>query len=69
MLLKKLLELLEKEKKLDISDKGMLSFFFGRGVQSTAPGLAEGGPAEAGKELSLLVKKGLKCLYQKLMVM
>ena len=28
----------------------MLSFFFGRGVQSTAPGLAKGGPAEAGKE-------------------
>ena len=43
-------KLLEKEKKLDISDKGMLSFFFGRGVQSTAPGLAKGGPAEAGKE-------------------
>ena len=42
--------LLEKEKKLEKSDKGMLSFFFGRGVQSTAPGLAKGGPAEAGKE-------------------
>jgi len=41
---------LEKEKKLDISDKGIMSFFFGRGVQSTAPGLAKGGPAEAGKE-------------------
>ena len=42
--------LLEKEKKLDISEKGRMSFFFGRGVQSTAPGLAKGGPAEAGKE-------------------
>ena len=41
---------LEKENKLDISDKGIMSFFFGRGVQSTAPGLAKGGPAEAGKE-------------------
>ena len=41
---------LEKEKKLDISEKGRMSFFFGRGVQSTAPGLAKGGPAEAGKE-------------------
>jgi len=41
---------LEKEGKLDISDKGIMSFFFGRGVQSTAPGLAKGGPAEAGKE-------------------
>lgn len=41
---------LEKEGKLDISEKGIMSFFFGRGVQSTAPGLAKGGPAEAGKE-------------------
>ena len=41
---------LEKEGKLDISDKGIMSFFFGRGVQSTTPGLAKGGPAEAGKE-------------------
>jgi len=41
---------LEKENKLDISEKGIMSFFFGRGVQSTAPGLAKGGPAEAGKE-------------------
>jgi hypothetical protein len=36
--------------KLDISDKGIASFFFGRGIQSKAPGLAEGGPAKAGKE-------------------
>ena len=41
---------LKSSGKLDISDKGLMSFFFGRGVQSNKPGLAKGGPAKEGKE-------------------
>jgi hypothetical protein len=36
--------------KLDISDKGITSMFFGRGIQSKAPGLAKGGPVKADKQ-------------------
>ena len=41
---------LKSSGKLDISDKGLMSFFFGRGIQSKKPGLAKGGPAKEGKE-------------------
>lgn len=40
---------LKKEGKIDYSEKGFFNFF-GRGIQSTAPGLAEGGPVAAGKD-------------------
>ena len=35
---------------VDKSEKGFISFFFGRGLQSNKPGLAKGGPAKEGKE-------------------
>lgn len=41
---------LKSSGKLDVSDKGLMSFFFGRGIQSKKPGLAKGGPAKEGKE-------------------
>jgi hypothetical protein len=41
---------LQKQKKIELSEKGMFSWLFGRGVQSTAEGLAKGGPVEAGKD-------------------
>jgi hypothetical protein len=41
---------LKSSGKLDISEKGLMSFFFGRGIQSNKPGLAKGGPAKEGKE-------------------
>jgi hypothetical protein len=41
---------LQKQKKIELSEKGMLSWLFGRGVQSKAEGLAKGGPVEAGKD-------------------
>ena len=41
---------LQQSKKIEVSEKGFLSWLFGRGVQSQAPGLAEGGPAKEGKE-------------------
>ena len=40
---------MRKDGKIDISEKGIMSFFFGRGAQSTSGGLAKGGMAEAGK--------------------
>ena len=40
---------MRKDGKIDISEKGIMSFFFKRGVQSTSGGLAKGGMAEAGK--------------------
>ena len=40
---------LKKEGKIDYSEKGFFNFF-GRGIQSTAPGLAKGGPVAAGKD-------------------
>jgi hypothetical protein len=48
-ILKKLLENLKDSGKLELSEKNFL-WFFGRGVQSTAEGLAKGGPVEAGKD-------------------
>jgi len=41
---------LKSSGKLDVSEKGLMSFFFGRGIQSKKPGLAKGGPAKEGKE-------------------
>jgi hypothetical protein len=41
---------LQKQKKIELSEKGMFSWLFGRGVQSKAEGLAKGGPVEAGKD-------------------
>jgi hypothetical protein len=41
---------LQKQKKIELSEKGMLSWLFGRGVQSKAEPLAKGGPVEAGKD-------------------
>lgn len=41
---------LQNEQKIETSEKGILSWLFGRGVQSKAKGLAEGGPAKEGKE-------------------
>jgi hypothetical protein len=49
-LLNKLLKVLKLLGKLDISDKGIASIFFGRGIQSKAPGLAKGGPVRADKQ-------------------
>ena len=41
---------LQKQKKIELSEKGMFSWLFGRGVQSKAEGLAKGGPVEAGQD-------------------
>jgi hypothetical protein len=41
---------LQKQKKIELSEKGWLSWLFGRGAQSKAEGLAKGGPVEAGKD-------------------
>jgi hypothetical protein len=41
---------LQKQKKIELSEKGMFSWLFGRGVQSKAEPLAKGGPVEAGKD-------------------
>jgi hypothetical protein len=41
---------LQKQKKIELSEKGMFSWLVGRGVQSTAEPLAKGGPVEAGKD-------------------
>lgn len=41
---------LQAEQKIETSEKGILGWLFGRGVQSKAKGLAEGGPAKEGKE-------------------
>jgi hypothetical protein len=41
---------LEKEGKLELTEKGIASYFFGRGIQSKTTGLAKGGPVEAGKD-------------------
>lgn len=41
---------LQNEQKIETSEKGILNWLFGRGVQSKAKGLAEGGPAKEGKE-------------------
>lgn len=41
---------LQKQNKIELSEKGWLSWLFGRGVQSKAKGLAKGGPVEAGKD-------------------
>lgn len=40
---------LKREGKIAYGEKGFLDFFFGRGIQSTAPGLAKGGPVTQGK--------------------
>jgi hypothetical protein len=41
---------LQKENKIEMSEKGFMSWLFGRGVQSKSPGLAKGGPVKAGKD-------------------
>jgi hypothetical protein len=41
---------LQKENKIEMSEKGFMSWLFGRGVQSKAPPLAKGGPVKAGKD-------------------
>lgn len=41
---------LAKEKKLDYTEKGFMRWLGGGGVQSTAKGLAKGGPVEKGKD-------------------
>ena len=41
---------LEKKGKLELTEKGIASYFFGRGIQSKAPPLAKGGPVKAGKD-------------------
>jgi hypothetical protein len=41
---------LQKQKKIELSEKGMFSWLFGRGAQSKAKGLAKGGPVEAGQD-------------------
>ena len=48
--IEKAVKQMQKDGTVDKSEKGFLSFFFGRGLQSSKPGLAKGGPAKEGKE-------------------
>jgi len=48
--IEKAVKQMQRDGTVDKSEKGFLSFFFGRGLQSNKPGLAKGGPAKEGKE-------------------
>jgi len=48
--IEKAVKQMQRDGTVDKSEKGFLSFFFGRGLQSSKPGLAKGGPAKEGKE-------------------
>ena len=48
--IEKAVKQMQRDGTVDKSEKGFLSFFFGRGFQSNKPGLAKGGPAKEGKE-------------------